>query len=352
MAVEDVIAVPQSHETPVTLLERPGYYCRYAYARSADSLAADDSGQDCLVLRASANHLAFALCDGVSQSFVGDLAARLLATALAEWFDTLADSDRERLAEALQQRLTELVMEAGAMVDDFALPADLPPLVRDVLEQKRALGSESTFVAGAFDFEQGQLVLVWMGDSRLRVWGDQGERTSELGATFHTAERWSSRRGPIGTPHTAILPLEDIRRLLVYSDGFAVLDTRQERLSNEEIDTLIASAGNQPTSDDVSLLEVWLEPGAQPARQPVNMPPAEMALLQAELLMPLDKRPEHMEPPRTAEIASSRTAAVTSPDQHPDQAEPQATAGLTWVDWLLFVLAIFILIAALAFWLR
>lgn len=254
------IRVAQEHETPVTTLECTGYRCRYAYARSADSQAAGDVGQDRLVLRAADRLLLFALCDGVSQSFMGDLAARLLADALMDWLEAERHSDSLALHASLTDRLSALATEVQPHVEGFTLPDDLAPLLRDVLMQKRALGSESTFIAGALDLEQRRLVLAWMGDSRIRLWGREDERTSELGATFHTNERWSSQHGAVGVPHVAVLPLAGITRLLCYSDGLAILDHQRAVLSSNDLDALIATAGEAPTSDDVSFLEVCLDP--------------------------------------------------------------------------------------------
>jgi hypothetical protein len=260
MTTDTTIHVPQDRETPATLIEHPGYWCRYAYARSADSRAVDDRGQDCLVLQATEQRFLFALCDGVSQSFVGDLAARLLADALLTWLAQVPlAAETAQLQQDLSDRLAALVDEAQPLVAAFALPKATPPLVRDVLEQKRTLGSESTFVAGILDLNQGQILLAWMGDSRLRSWHANQECSTELGATFHTAERWSSRQGAVGTPHLVTRSLIGISRLLCYSDGLAQLDQYDAALSNRELDALITAAGEAPNSDDISIIEVWLE---------------------------------------------------------------------------------------------
>lgn len=258
------------------MVERVGYRCRYAYARSADSRLADDVGQDYLVLRITDPQLALVLCDGVSQSFVGDLAARVLADALLNWLDTTVNGSSTTVIESLTERLTALAAEAQPAIDGFSLPVDLPPMLREVLEQKRTLGSESTFIAILIDTTMERLLVAWMGDSRVRLWGTQTERTSELGETFHTAERWSSRRGPVGTPHVALMSLADVTRLLIYSDGLAQLDQRGDiPLSDAELDALITDAGNAPTSDDVSLVEVWLtQPTPQPPDDQAEIPAA------------------------------------------------------------------------------
>lgn len=248
------IRLDPRRETPVTGRQRKRFGYRYAYARSADSRAAEDPGQDFLILREDGVRLAFALCDGVSQSFYGDLDARLLGESLVDWLwgQTLS-TGADALHEGLAAHLDGMVGIASQEVARHPIPADLPPMVRQVLEEKRALGSESTFVAGLLDTEAGAAFLAWMGDSRLRLWGPEGEFTAILGDTFHTQERWSTRRGRIGQLHTNLISLSDLRYLIAYSDGLAILDQGMTRhLRDASIDAAIAHAGRSPESDDIT----------------------------------------------------------------------------------------------------
>jgi hypothetical protein len=212
------------------------------------------------VIREDMGRLAFALCDGVSQSFMGDLAARLLGEGLIAWLWDRDErvSDPSSFHAALDQHLRGLVERASDQVRAFQLPAELPPMVVEVLEQKRLLGSESTFAAGLLNFSTGQVLLAWMGDSRLRVWGRHDTRTIDLGDTFHTRERWSSRQGLVGQSHLVVLPLLDMLRLDVYSDGLAALDDYKDIVDDQALDALIRTIGETPASDDISFLEIRL----------------------------------------------------------------------------------------------
>ncbi len=273
------LALPQGCETPVTARQHANFGYRYAYARSADSRAHDDVGQDFLALRADEHVLAFALCDGVSQSFFGDLAARLLGEALVRWFwenvNSLLKSSDGALRSALGEFLDSLAAPASQQVARISVPDHLPPMVREVLEEKRGLGSESTFVAGRLDLRTNRLYLAWMGDSRLRLWDERGEITAKLGQTFHTAERWSTRRGRIGNLHVAVIPLAALRYLIAYSDGLARLDRAMSRhLRDESIQAAIDFAGRRPDSDDVSYFEVWLGGRRPPEGRPLSAPRA------------------------------------------------------------------------------
>jgi len=266
------LRVPQDQETPVQVVRGRVFAYRFAYARAAETRVAGDVGQDYLAVREGERTFVFALCDGVSQSFYGDLAARYLGDALVAWLsDSLPPTmEPETIRAALTTYLHDLTGPATEQVRHHPLPSDIPQMLRDVLEEKRALGSESTFVCGRIDlpggdFPAGRIVLAWMGDSRLRLWGSGDESPADLGGVFETAQRWSSRRGPVGgDPHVFVAPLVQagrrFNRLMAYSDGLAALDARDKAPSNRALQDLITRAGETATSDDISFLEVWLGP--------------------------------------------------------------------------------------------
>jgi len=241
---------------------------RYAYARSSDTRAANEPGQDYLAFRYDARAFVFALCDGVSQSFYGDLAARIIGDALVAWlWDALPD-DASAQRAALAEHLRALTERATAQVQQHAIPESVPAMLRDVLEQKRAMGSESIFACGRIDLPSatlpdGRIVLAWMGDARVRLWNGIVERTRELGDTFHTAQRWSTRQGLVGGElNFFAAPLEynqqrQFNLLMVYSDGLASLDAIPKSPKNATVQTLIADSAETPNSDDISFLEVW-----------------------------------------------------------------------------------------------
>lgn len=305
------LRVAQDRET---LLQAGGAFTwRYAYVRSADTRAADDLGQDRLVVRCDATAFAFAVCDGVSQSFFGDLAARILADGLIDWlWESLADSrDAASIEATMARHLDDLVGTGNEVVRSYPLADDLAPRLSNVLEQKRAIGSESTFVCGRIDrpserFPEGRAVFAWLGDTRLRLWGPEGERTSELGDTFHSSEHWSTSRGMIGPllvrvmPHVYVVPLLKLGRpalvrVMAYSDGLALLDAFTEPLSDTEIGALIASATDSSTSDDIAFLELStfaLEPVLVAVESPEQM--------QADAMLQLPHPPPPPEEPPAA----------------------------------------------------
>lgn len=305
--------LPQGQETRVSLVRGPTYAYRVAYSRAAETARAGDLGQDFLAVRESGHSIAFVVCDGVSQSFFGDLAARHLGRALLDW---LASFDRSGTNESmfgaeLTRLLADLPTRTTGEVLSHRLAEDTPPLVRDVLEQKRAHGSEAMFVCGRVDAgghpETDRVLLAWLGDMRLRVWDSRQHGGSGAflapdpsAVANATRERWSSTRGILGAvePHTFIAPLSNdgratISRISAYSDGLAVIDG-VEALTNAELETCIAGTGLAPGSDDVSIIDIWI--GREPSSAGEPLRPGDRHRLFApgpvrgepDLPMPLD----------------------------------------------------------------
>lgn len=248
-------------ETDVQTVKRTRFTYRYAYARSADSKANDDTGQDYLTVWHNEEQFIFVLCDGVSQSFYGDMGARFLAENLAGWLTQLPATSLQDFHDALSQRLTSLTQEATAYVNRVNMPADAPEILREVLLQKREGGSQTTFICGRVWFEpdspeNGRVYLAWMGDSKLRLWDADGECSHILGGQFITQERWSTKVGPIGTLHSCSLPLSPLARLIAYSDGLDLLDEQTVVPDTQTLNNLIYQAVQSPTSDDITLLDL------------------------------------------------------------------------------------------------
>ena len=250
--------LPQDREQPPLWSQGEGIRWRVAYARAAESQKHNEVGQDVVALGPAPRRLSFALADGVSQSFFGDLAATALGERLARWCLKRKPAEAiDDLHLQLELELENLRSEVAEDVRLFPLPSGLPPMLREVLEQKRLLGSESMFVAGSFwapgqELPEGRLLLCWLGDMRCRWWSSGGEQP--VPGRFHTADRWSSQRGCLGVPQLYLGPAP--RTLLVYSDGLACLDALAQPPESDQLEGAMASSLSSPTSDDISYLEI------------------------------------------------------------------------------------------------
>ena len=259
-----ILSLPQDDDTPAhrDLAAGPaGTYVAftYVYARSRDTREAQFSGQDFIAYRHDPERIVFAVCDGVSQSFFGDLAARFLGTRLVEWLWTADSSDAATFRSTLDDRLREWPTEASALVEAKTFRADLPEMQRIALERKRTNGSESMFVAGQIDRTANRLALCWLGDMRLHLWTADGTPVAIPEAVWETRERWSTRLGPKnGSARGCVLPLTEIQRITAHSDGVGHFADSFSRLAQDQLDPMIAELQQAPTSDDASVLDIDL----------------------------------------------------------------------------------------------
>ncbi|MGE5458822.1 MAG: protein phosphatase 2C domain-containing protein [Methanobacterium sp.] len=270
-ANQKIQLIPQEKETAVCAVRNKKLSFRYAYARAHESILLGDKGQDYLAFINQGNTFVFALCDGVSQSFYGDIAAKYLGDTLLDWFDHYLPEgmNPEPIQLALNTVLAKSTEAGTQLVNSHPLAADLPPMFKDVLEDKRKLGSETTFIAARVDlpsaaYKEGRAVFAWLGDSRLRIFNDRQEITPLLPGAFETMQRWSSKRGSLGSMvHvyvSTINGLAGIRRVLAYTDGLSSLDGHTAVLSNQILQNLMQQAGEMPTSDDIAMVELLLAP--------------------------------------------------------------------------------------------
>ena len=281
--------VEQTRDTSLQGDGNEQFEWRYLYGLSAESFQKQQSGQDYLTFDTYGDAFMFAVCDGVGQSFFGDLAARLLGDWLLDWLRDQqpgTNVEMQRLRTSLSGFLTDKTGEASAHVASQTVPADVSGMVREILADKREIGSESTFVCARIDLPSaaqphGRLLAAWMGDSRLRAWGAGDELADDFARdTFRTAERWSSKYGPIdGEPHVVVLPLvapdghPNVTRLMAYSDGLSSLDSYTTSPSDTELEEVVARSRSGPTSDDTSFIELRL-PTLTPVEAPALAPVA------------------------------------------------------------------------------
>lgn len=264
-----LLQMSQEHETPLKIAADENFAYRFAYARAVEIREVGDPGQDYIAILNLGSALLFTVCDGVSQSFMGNFAAQYLGNALIDWLENELGGmiSRDAIQTTLNDYLIALTKTATERVQQYALPPDIPEMLREVQEQKRALGSQSTFVCGRIDlpckeFPQGRFVAAWMGDSRLRVWSNDGSAVP-LGGNFATAQRWATNRGPLnGRPNVYSSTLQGagsaIQRIMAYTDGIVALDDWKKTPSNTILGQLIKDMEQNPKNDDIAFFEVWI----------------------------------------------------------------------------------------------
>lgn len=252
------ISLPQDKETPLKSLNTPLGTMLYLYNRSSDSIDAHTVGQDYVSFRFDNTKLTFAVCDGVGQSFIGDLAARLLGDYLVDWLWELARlEDEATFAAAITKTLDEYTSESGQEVADYQLPDSLPLILKQALEMQREYGSEAMFVAGrispAKDDDPGWVALAWLGDAPVAAIDVDGELV-DLGPHGSTSERWNATTGIKGQVHTWISDAANVARVAGYTDGLGVTHVPKDA----DLAAMVERWVHQPPIDDASLFDVRL----------------------------------------------------------------------------------------------
>lgn len=268
-------------DVEVTDVDQP-WSLRYAMSRSAEGKECDELNQDFLQLVADEHRLAFAVCDGVSLSFCGQIAAQIVGTQMAErLFSKSEYTDRQSLicdegtiASELKAWLGQLCKEGTKLVQAYELPAYMNPIVQDVLEEKRLKGSESAFVAGVIQKCQlsgdVMLMLCWQGDIRARLWLQDKEFPLRDASVVCTEERWSTRTGCVGSLHVKkyrwSAAQAEQAKLVVYSDGLALLDPIPHVASEAQLRSIMSETLSMANSDDMTYVEIHFE---QPVQEEV-----------------------------------------------------------------------------------
>ncbi len=274
------VRLPQDVETPLTTLSTPSGTALYLYARSGDSVAARTIGQDYVAFRYGPHDLTFAVCDGVGQSFMGDLAARLLGDGLNAWLWQIErPADAPAFSQEVANALNELTTVGAERVAAFKLPGNLPPMLVQALEGQRKYGSESMFVAGRIALGGGDpwVALCWLGDSPVAAIDIDGKLV-DLGPKGHTSERWNAATGVKGEVHTWVSSAEHVARVAGYTDGLGV----EHVPTDADIARLMELWAETPPGDDASLFDVRLAPSPETTGQDHAPEPGELRVLEFE----------------------------------------------------------------------
>lgn len=249
----------QNSEQPISSFEQ-NFNCRYAYGRAAETVLLSEKGQDYMGFAVDGGTCSFVLCDGVGLSYRGDFASQFLGRNLLEWLR----KGNELSAHQFERKLQELTELSSREADLYRVEEGTPQLLKEVLQEKQRLGSESMYICGRIEMpnrihRKGKMWLAWQGDSRLRFFHEQTELSSQFGDNFNTAERWSTRHGAVGgKPHVYQCRLEQVTgyRLLMYSDGLNDLDPISEMVPNDEVQVLMNALHTDGLEDDASFLEI------------------------------------------------------------------------------------------------
>jgi Protein phosphatase 2C len=234
-------------------------------------LANQDYAQ--VYIQADGSSLCFCVCDGVGSSYKGDFAARYLARSLVEWMQNLTDLQvrTSALVSQLDARFNLWGRAAQKQLQQAAIPASTPALVREVLEDLRdTYGSETVFLCGRVDLDAGsnvtsaedagrlysaEVLVCWMGNVTAQLFTAADEYVM-LGEDDDRAARWSTLRGSRGPVSIWKRHLETIERLIVHTDGLDAIAASLPHLDDEAWLTETQRLLLLPCNDDMTALEL------------------------------------------------------------------------------------------------
>lgn len=260
---QDTDIAPRHDDTPLASL-------LLTTIRSQEAAAGGLSNEDYITYRHDEQHLTLVVCDGVGQSFFGELAARHLGDKLLDWLWALppgSTADGKKQAERLFNNLHSWTEAATALVNEYTLPKSKNnTLLQKALERKRKYGSACVFACAhievaevAPDSNNLNMLALWLGNTRLRFWDFSG--TEIHLAEEHTSnEQWSSARGPLNSDVVHHLSLQGeqasrVRRLTLHTDGLHQYADQLAGLTQTRLQDIVDKLSDDPASDDISLLD-------------------------------------------------------------------------------------------------
>jgi hypothetical protein len=258
------------HGQPLLRVPAQPAQVRLLLDRSPESAHAGEPSQDYLALRCEPRRISLVVTDGVGSSFLGDVAAQILAAHLCDWLasvtpTSLAAADADgALGSAVAAFLARLSRQVVDQVAGWPLPSHTSAVVRAALDQQRAYGSEAMFAAAAIDVGGGSDALVtvaWLGDTHVRVYLRDGTQSDHSGVT---ADRWSSRLGVRGAVGCRSWPAGKVARIIAYTDGLVPELDAAVALPDAALGERLGQLARRPGSDDIAFVDVGLTSKAMP----------------------------------------------------------------------------------------
>jgi hypothetical protein len=266
-----VIESDQQKDTFLTMMIDDQVRLRLCSVRSQESQLENLPNQDFVrvVSRPGKASLSFCVCDGVGGSYQGNFAARYLAMRLTSRLQSLPafPSDLHRIATSLHKELASWAADAQQELLCRTLPSSLVGLEREIIEEQRDhYGSATVFFGGRIDYalDEGspagatdtmQTLFCWMGNITALAYIESRDY-QRLGDWQNDRNRWSTLRGLQGDFTTYITTLSRTDPLIIHTDGLEKLSDELAMLNESQLQERIQQLLQQPTSDDMTFLEL------------------------------------------------------------------------------------------------
>jgi hypothetical protein len=310
-----IIETEQSKEISLTEFVRGPFMLRFISYRKSEDAKLNLRSEDYIVSELNPDKAVFALCDGVGSSFYGNIGSQILGEALLDWLGRVSppnssmlgksENANQWLATLSRDLKTELNQKTKLATDiiqkiDISSTDELMRLAEKT--QRDDFGTQSNFACGVMwpqssALPNGLIVLLWLGNARLRIYNKDRDITPLLGwgkDPNQLREVWSSKEGVIGNIYSHITDLSKVTTVIAYSDGLEnVEDKIHPKLNGVQLESLVKQS-QEIKDDDVTFLELSLREEDVPrmSNDIVNAlrRPARLALIQPEPEMDIFKQ--------------------------------------------------------------
>ncbi|MBX3037146.1 MAG: protein phosphatase 2C domain-containing protein [Anaerolineales bacterium] len=262
-----VIEINQNIDTPLSSIENEVFSIKYLSYRSLEGQNSNQPNQDYLAIKADHSKLAFAICDGVGSSFVGNIASKFLGDYLINYFWDF-DHDLREYWVVSESNIKKKIIKSMRLWSDTAqttvrkymFPDNISDLHKAGLEALRdEHGSETVFIAGLINFEDEKysILTIGAGDIEYKLFDKDYELIFSNEQIKSVNNRWSTRWGVKGDIQVQrIPPNNEVSRLLFFTDG--IIKENIISLSSNNIDTVIKDSLKK-INDDISVVEIDLK---------------------------------------------------------------------------------------------
>jgi hypothetical protein len=240
-----------SHEYTISYAFIPNEYSQQNGYSSEDALLFDTDNEDFFM----------AVCDGVSQSCLGDIAARNIAQALYHIWILLIRGVYQptELDNVLRRSFNAAIVRTNYEIHHFMMnpPENFSSTTIDILQKLNKTGGSQTIFACTFSL-QGKVYAIWMGNTAIIIQGDtQGIVLNYDDERFQNDSiRFSSNavNGLRGECNIQIfehfLAQNTTWRIVIHSDALEEYPDREETLYTAPLER---PNGRPLNADDVKL---------------------------------------------------------------------------------------------------
>jgi LysM repeat protein len=269
----------QSAPIAVQLSQRlgRGITIQYFSKKSKDGVDVGKRNEDAIAWQLDPDGiLSFAVCEGVGSSYLGYIAARLLAEELIDALLASARFSEDFTEDDLESLLDEWKYQAQEQMAGIPLSQDTSPVQAQIIRERRQLGSQTVFFCGYLDWRPGgpqRSVFAWMGNVKGQAFSQDGRTWLDLREMADDGPRWSTIQGCMGKPQVRWIATNRIHRLLIWSDGFDetienMVTARTQEIEARSLDVLRARAFD----DDASFLSIWRSDPVHPSQTQSRIP--------------------------------------------------------------------------------